>query len=465
MLCRVLFGASVLLLIATRSAEAAKDYGAALGKSILFYDAQRSGKLPGNNPIPWRGDSALSDCVPGGWYDAGDHIKFGLPMASSTSLLAWSLNRFKAGYQQAGQLNQMYDMLRWPLKYFLKAWDPSQRVLTAQVGDGELDHAFWGRAEDMSMSRPCKKISTNNKGSDIAGATAAALAAGSVAFKDKGDNQFATRLLQGAESLYLFAKTNRGVFSGSAGYYGSSGDKDEMCEAAVWLYRATGNNDYLNDAKGFAETTTAWALSWDDKRVVCQELLYEETFDSVYKNAVIAFFNGWLPGSPTMIYTPCGLAWRDKWGANRYAGNAAFMALLAAEAGIESYTYRKWAAEQINYLLGDNNHNGGCFSFEIGYGNNYPKQPHHRGASCPNRPSSCTYAQYGLDVPSPQILNGALVGGPDSYDNFKDKRSDYIQSEVALDYNAGFQGALAGLNYLLAIGQMPATNNRCPCNQ
>lgn len=45
--------------------------------SWLFYEAQRSGKLPGTNRISWRGDSALGDKAPdgsdvsGGWYDAG----------------------------------------------------------------------------------------------------------------------------------------------------------------------------------------------------------------------------------------------------------------------------------------------------------------------------------------------------------------------------------------------------------
>lgn len=41
----------------------------------MFYRAQRSGKLPANNKIPWRGDSALNDRgqngedLTGGWYD------------------------------------------------------------------------------------------------------------------------------------------------------------------------------------------------------------------------------------------------------------------------------------------------------------------------------------------------------------------------------------------------------------
>ena len=39
----------------------------------------------------------------------------------------------------------------------------------------------------------------------------------------------------------------------------------------------------------------------------------------------------------------------------------------------------------------------------------------------------------------------ALVGGPDGLDQFLDNRQNYVQNEVALDYNAGYQAALAGL--------------------
>lgn len=36
---------------------------------MLYYEAQRSGPLPGNNRIPWRRDANVDDAVPGGWYD------------------------------------------------------------------------------------------------------------------------------------------------------------------------------------------------------------------------------------------------------------------------------------------------------------------------------------------------------------------------------------------------------------
>nr|BAU45388.1 endo-1,4-beta-glucanase [Bellamya sp. UM-2014] len=445
-----------------------KNYGDALGKSILFYDAQRSGRLPANNPIPWRGDSALGDCVVGGWYDAGDHVKFGFPMASSTTLLLWGLIRFKDGYVRANQLDMMYDMIKWPLDYFLNAWNPQTRQLVVQVGDGNADHAFWGRPEDMTMERPCFRLEPGKPGSDAAAETAASLAAGSIAFKDKGDTAYAAQLLTAAESLYAFAKANRGIYSQSipnaANFYGSSGDKDEMCVGAMWLYKATRNNQYLEDAKANHENAWGWALAWDDKKVACQLLLFEETNDAAYRTEVEGFFQGWLPGG-SITYTPCGLAWRDKWGANRYAGNAAFAALVAAEDGIQTARYRSWGVEQINYILGDNHHDGGCFSFQIGFGTKYPRNPHHRAASCPDRPAPCSHEQLDAPGPSPQLLVGAIVGGPDAQDNYVDDRKDYVLNDVATDYNSGFHSALAAIVHLQVTDNFPQTNNRCACNQ
>lgn len=55
--------------------------------------------------------------------------------------------------------------------------------------------------------------------------------------------------------------------------------------------------------------------------------------------------------------------------------NMAFMALLAADDGLHSTSYRTWAKSQIHYALGDAGR-----SFVCGFGVNPPVQPHHRGA-------------------------------------------------------------------------------------
>lgn len=74
----------------------AQHYESALNLSMQFYYAQYSGDLPLDHPVSWRGDSFLNDGadvgvdLSGGWFDAGDLIKFGLPMAYSATALAWA---------------------------------------------------------------------------------------------------------------------------------------------------------------------------------------------------------------------------------------------------------------------------------------------------------------------------------------------------------------------------------------
>ncbi|KAK6177430.1 hypothetical protein SNE40_015534 [Patella caerulea] len=446
------------------------DYSKPLANSILFYDAQRSGKLPANNPIKWRGDSALKDGsdvgvdLSGGWYDAGDHVKFGLPMAATAHLLLWSYIQWPDAYSSTSLTDKFFDMIKWPLDYFLKCWIPAKNEFYMQVGNGDDDHHFWGRAEDMTMARPSLKVTTSKPGSDVAGETAASMAAGAIAFK-KRDAAYATKLLTAAKSLYVFAKTYKGKYSqsvqGAGQFYSSSGYVDELCEAAIWLYRATKDPKYLSDAKTFVETAWAWALSWDDKKVACQLMLYQETQDTQYSKAVVGFFKAWLPSGGQMKYTPCGLAWRDQWGSTRYAANSAFLALMAADAGIDATTYRKWAQSQINYILGQNNK---CFSYVIGFGKSYPKNPHHRSASCPDIPAPCSEANLHTPGASPHLLIGAMVGGPDASDKYEDKREDYVHNEVACDYNSGLQSTLAGLVHLTHTKSLPkADTPKCPC--
>ncbi|XP_063866890.1 endoglucanase E-4-like [Scylla paramamosain] len=103
------------------------DYSQVLCMSFLFYEAQRSGVPPPDQRVkPWRWDSALNDGaegghdLTGGYYDAGDHVKFGFPMASTTIVLAWGLIDFPMGYEQTGQTEYARAAVKWATDYFLK---------------------------------------------------------------------------------------------------------------------------------------------------------------------------------------------------------------------------------------------------------------------------------------------------------------------------------------------------------
>jgi endoglucanase len=211
------------------------NYAEVLQKSMFFYECQRSGTLPATNRVNWRGNSGLKDGsdvskdLTGGLYDAGDHVKFGFPLAFTATALAWGAIEFQAGYTASGQLPYLKSNLRWITDYLIKC-HTSANELYGQVGNGGTDHAWWGSCEVMQMARPAYKIDATHPGTDLAGETAAALAAASIVFATD-DPTYSATLLSHAKQLYTFADTYRGKYTDAitdaAAYYNSwSGYQD-----------------------------------------------------------------------------------------------------------------------------------------------------------------------------------------------------------------------------------------------
>jgi hypothetical protein len=441
------------------------NYGEALQKSLYFYDAQRSGRLPANFRVKWRGDSALQDGadngldLTGGYYDAGDHVKFGLPLASSLTLLAWGGIEYPQGYTATGQRPFLLDAVRWGTDWLLKA-SPQPNVLYGQVGTGSADHSFWGPPERMTMPRPSFRLDATKPGSEVAGEAAAALAAAHLLFKND-DPAYAARLLERARSLFTFADTYRGSYVDSIpdarNYYNSySGYFDELIWAAAWLNRATGEAAYLAKAESlfaerFANAGARWTHSWDDKSYGAAILLAQLTGKQVYKNFAQRWLDYWTVGvnGARIAYTPGGLAWLDQWGSLRYAATTAFLAgVYADRVGDVGTRYRDFSGAQIDYILGRNPQ---ARSYVVGFGNNPPRNPHHRAAH------GSTTNDINVPAQNRFVLYGALVGGPNAASDtaYRDDRTDYISNEVALDYNAGFTGALARLAALSGATLQP----------
>ena len=441
-------------------------YGEALQKSLLFYEAQQAGKLPNWNRVSWRGDSGLDHGqdvgldLTGGWYDAGDHVKFNLPMASSVTMLAWGGITYKDAYERSGQMVHLKRNLKFALDYMIKC-HTGPTELYVQIGNGEDDHSHWVSAEVMQTKIPQRisyKITADKPGTEVAAEFAAAFAASSILFQDSNPGYSAT-LLRHAEELYQFADEFRGVYSesvpeASAFYRSFSGFQDELPWGAAWLYRATNKSSYLAKARleydkldnelGSDVKAFGFAQSWDDKRYGSYVLMAELTGEAEYIADAERHLDFWTTGyeGRRVTYSPGGQAHLIQWGSLRYMGNTALLASILVDkvdiSAAKKKTYSDFIKNQIDYALGDNPINR---SFMCGFGNDPANNPHHRGTH-----GTWTNNLQGDPQEASHTLVGALVGGPrEPNDQFEDDRGDFIANEVATDYNAGFTGVLAKL--------------------
>ncbi|XP_021722295.1 endoglucanase 17-like [Chenopodium quinoa] len=468
---------------------ASHNYRDALTKSILFFEGQRSGKLPANQRVSWRKDSGLSDGAQahvdlvGGYYDAGDNVKFGFPMAFTTTMLSWSVIEF--GGLMKGELQHAKQAVRWGTDYLLKATAHPDTIYV-QVGDAQKDHACWERPEDMDTPRSVFKVDKNTPGTEVAAETAAALAAASMVFR-RSDRAYSRVLISRAIRVFEFADKYRGTYSDGLKSYvcpfycSYSGYQDELLWGAAWLHRATRNPMYLNYIQRNGQVLGAseedFTFGWDNKHVGARILLSKSFLVQrmqglhEYKSHSDNFICSLVPGAPfsTAQYTPGGLLFKMSDDNMQYVTSTSFLLLTYAKylkrsrmtvscggTVVTARTLRSIAKKQVDYLLGTNPKK---MSYMVGYGPNYPKRIHHRGASLPSITShpqkitcSAGFDFMNTESPNPNVHVGAIVGGPDLHDNFPDERSDYEQSEPSTYINAPLVGALAYLAH--SYGQL-----------
>ncbi len=438
-------------------AASTQNYAEALQKSLFFYEAQQAGPLPEWNRVEWKTDSTMTDEVLGGWYDAGDHVKFNLPMAYSASMLAWGLYMYPEGLEKSGLMTSYAQNVEFVMDY-LADCDKGTEVVY-QVGNGTIDHTWWGPIgllqygmEDSGTSYASARAALKaSKGcSAVFGEMAAALASGYLALDGKIDETKRKGYLEHAENIFKLADASKSddVYNDSdaAGFYRSSHFYDELFYAANWLYMATKDSKYLDLAKSYIPNlgrmlgegdvlAYGWGHCWDDTLQGGMLLYAINTKDADAVAHVKKHLTRWVNGGEAKIL-PGGLRWLTTWGCLRYANTAAFLASVASDTIFENDDNSKlmeFAEAQVNYALGDNPDKR---SYVVGYGENSPKNPHHRTA----------HGSWKNDLAYPatnrHVLYGALVGGPNEDGSYEDDRGNYINNEVATDYNAGFTAML-----------------------
>ncbi|KAI6696211.1 hypothetical protein NL676_016330 [Syzygium grande] len=425
----VLVGSTMLLMaVMVVSEVSGHDYGDALSKSILFFEGQRSGKLPSSQRLTWRKDSSLHDGAEigvdlvGGYYDAGDNVKFNFPMAWSTTMLAWSVSEFR---KQMGQdLPRALDAIRWATDYFLKATiEPG--LVYAQVGEPYSDHYCWERPEDMDTPQTTYSVSTESPGSEVSAEIAAALAAASLVFRSV-NRGYSDQLISRAKTVFEFAdkRCAHSTVITAVMRYAS----DELIWAASWLFMATKAPDYWNyvvanmDNLQYNKFKTINSLPnggssfaefrWDSKHaginVLASKIVIE---DSNYTNLFMLnadrFVCSVLPESPTKYvkYSPGGLLFKEGASYLRHGTALSFLLIVYA-------SYLNRANRDIQ-----------CGDVK----------------ATPGRLIQVARGQQ----PESDQLTGAVVGGPDIEDRYNDSRAHFVHSEPTTYINAPLVGVLA----------------------
>ncbi|KAJ0099279.1 hypothetical protein Patl1_21054 [Pistacia atlantica] len=396
------------------------DYGLALSKSLLFYEAQRSGKLPPDQRVTWRADSALKDGsdvgvdLVGGYYDAGDNVKFGFPMAFTVTMLSWSTIEFKAKLAENKEFRNALSAIKWGTDYFLKA-------------------------------HPKPDIDAQHPGADLAAETAAALAAASIAFKNF-DRKYSETLVTHAKQLFEFARNNPGLYQnsipGAGNFYSSSGCEDELLWAG---YMASTGYKGKNLPGLFSWAKLPTQGKWAEYKSQAEQFIC-----SCVQNGDVKKTSG-------------GLLWFMPWNNLQYTATATFITtvyskylkaanstLKCPSGNVQPTDLMALTRVQADYILGKNPMG---MSYMVGFGSKYPTQPHHRGASIvsikkDHTPVSCKGgfdSWFNKNGPNPNVLEGAIVGGPDEDDKFSDSRSNYQLSETTTVTPAPLVGVFASL--------------------
>ena len=504
------------------------DFARALQYSIYFYDANMCGtEVEDNNSYLWRGNCHTYDAevplkpmpdkksagtnlsqefidkyrdildpdgdgfidVAGGFHDAGDHVKFGMPENYSASTVGWGYYEVRDSYVKTGQQKHIETILRYFNDYLMKCTfrDNEGNVIAHcyQVGDGDIDHAYWNSPEVDSMARPAFFLTADKPQTDYVASAAASLAINYLNFKET-DPEYAQKSLDYAKALFDFAMKNPKELSdnedGPKGYYRSGKWEDDYCWAAAWLYKITGEHKYLEEIYPNYDYYAApcyvhcWNDVWGGVQCILGEISMEKPLkdgEYVYPDFIEEFketagkspyeeMNCWdsvakaietyMSGGIGTV-TPAGYWWLDTWGSARYNTAAQLVALVH-----DKYTnngkagkYSEWAKGQMEYIMGNNPLKR---SYIVGYNENSVKFPHHRACSGLTKCEDPDEHRY--------VLYGALAGGPDDKDAHNDTTADWIYNEVTIDYNAAFVGACAGLYEFFGTDEMKPTTDFPP---
>ena len=366
---------------------------------LKFLRAQRSGYNPfipatchapgaaGNLDAKCTDDNQVRD-MSGGWYDAGDYIKFLVTTSNVLVLQLFAYNENKAkfaddymadGTAGSNGIPDVLDEAKHGLDWILKM-HPSASKLYYQVGDSR-DHvgrSSWRLPQNDTVNYGLDgyRPAYHGIGANIAGRSAAALAMAYTIWKDDlNDETYANTCLAAAEELYTLAKQNLHAQGGTEGYYAETTFYDDLELAAIELYKA--NGAYLTEAQNYSSSAgSSWGwFDWGGINALAHYELYPHA-DAATKANLKTYLQQDLNENLDQANTnPFRVSTDYGWGSASVMTGTVVMCDLYKKLFPGETTYDALHDEVRDYILGKNQWD---VSWVIGLGSNYTVDPHHQ---------------------------------------------------------------------------------------
>jgi hypothetical protein len=382
--------------------------------------------------------------VSGGWFDAGDYLKFVQTASYVTAMMLQGARDYPAQMGHGSPADFTAEG-RYGLDWLLKMWNGETKTLYIQVGIGDGnqsvtgDHDVWRlpEADDKLNVQPGDpqyfikyrpvfpagaagaQISPN-----LAGRLAAAFALGYQVFKTS-DPDYAKRLLLAAENIFDLAATTNVIELTTTyprTFYPEDEWRDDMEWGATELHLALADGKAPaglphSDATNYKQQAAHWARAYLDSGSVDSLNLYDVSGLAHYELCRALEKSGaatglevsradLLAGLKRRLDSAAKRAAKDPFGLGfRYAGGDPVPHVLGLVVEADLYddlthttTYADFAQRQLDFVLGAN---AWGTSFIVGAGKVFPFHMQHQVANLAGS----------LDG-TPPIVLGATVDGP-----------------------------------------------------
>ncbi len=399
---------------------------------------------------------------PLGWYDAGDYNKYVVNSAFSIGLMLSAYEQNKTYFDQLdtnipeskNSTSDLLDEIMFNIKWLLTMQDPN---------DGGVYHKLTTpNFEGFVMPQDCHQPRYVVAKSVTATLDfAAVMAQMARLLKNNRDySDFAAQAADAARNAYEWAKANKTAFyrqdllsrdfqpAVSTGTYGDMSANDEFFWAATELYRLTSSDDYLKDVRAYQPqqfSVPTWgnvfglgAFSWlaasdcDVRKAMLDQL-------KDYCDGVVALV-------PTSCFqSPFGNKATDfGWGCLAEGCCCSALALLYADRYVDKGQYRRYALQDVDYLLG-RNATGYCYV--TGFGTKSPMHPHHRISEADGIVEPFPGMLVGGPNPGQQDKGSGLVY-PSNYpdESYIDNMGSYASNEIAINWNASLVSLLCWID-------------------